>query len=131
VNANRSSKSIVLVAVVLAAGIALAETSKGSLELQQPTSVGGKQLASGSYKVQWEGSGDQVDLKIYQGKKAIATTSARVVKVDHPTNNDASIIMKNDDGSVSLSEIRFHGRKYALQIVGEGGGAGAASGGAK
>jgi hypothetical protein len=131
VNANRSSKSIVLLAVVVAASIALAETSKGSLELQQPTSIAGKQLASGSYKLQWEGAGEQVELKIYHGKNVVASTSAHLVKVDSPSNNDSSVITKNDDGSVSLSEIRFRGRKYALQITSEGGSAGAASGAAK
>jgi len=131
VNANRSSKSIILLAVVLAAGIAVAETSKGSLELQQSTNIAGKPLAPGSYKLQWEGTGDQVELTIYQGKKAVASTSAKMVKVDRPASSDSSVITKNDDGSVSLTEIRFHGRKYALQLAGEGGSAGAAAGGAK
>ena len=128
-NANRSLKSIVLLAIVLAAGIALAETSKGSLELQQSTNIAGKQLAPGNYKLQWEGAGDQVVLKIYRGKNAVASTSAHLVKIDSPSNNDSSVITKNDDGSVSLSEIRFRGKKYALQLTGEGGSAGAAAGG--
>ncbi len=130
-NANRGSKSILLVAVVLAAGIALAETSKGSLQLQQPTNVGGKQLATGIYKVQWDGTGDQIELKIYQGKNVVASTSAKVVKVERPMSNDASVIMKNDDGTVSLSEIRFRGKKYALQVGGEAGASGAAAAGSR
>ena len=32
--------------------------SKGSLQLQHPTNVGGKQLATGNYTVQWDGTGD-------------------------------------------------------------------------
>ena len=74
-----SLKSIFLVVTVLAAGSALA-ANKGSLELQHPTTVAGKQLAIGNYTVQWEGSGDQVDLKIYQGKNVVASTPARVLK---------------------------------------------------
>ena len=54
-----SLKSIFLAMTVLIAGSALA-ASKGSLQLQHPTNVAGKQLATGSYTVQWEGSGDQV-----------------------------------------------------------------------
>ena len=82
-NLGSSLKGIFLSVMVLAAGSALA-ASKGSLELQHPTSVAGKQLAKGNYTVRWDGTGDQVDLKIYQGKNVVASTPARVVKVEHP-----------------------------------------------
>ena len=112
-------------AVVLLAGSALA-ASKGSLQLQHPTSVGGKQLATGDYTVQWEGTGDQVELKIYQGKNEVASTSAHVMKVEHPTEYNQAVVSTNGDGSSSLSEIRFRGKNFALQVSNEGGGSGAA-----
>jgi len=125
VNASGSLKGIFLAAVVLVATSGFA-TSKGSLELQHPTSVGGKPLASGNYKVQWEGTGDQVELKIYQGKNVVASTSARLVTVEHPFPNDAIVVNANGDGSTSLSRITFGGKKYALEIAGEAGASGAA-----
>ena len=122
-----SVKHIFLSAVVLAAGSALA-SSKGSLELQHPTTVAGKQLATGSYIVQWEGSGDQVDLKIYQGKNVVASTPARILKVDHPAANNSAVVTANDDKTYSLSEIRFAGKKFALAIGGDASGAAAGAG---
>lgn len=124
-NAAKSLKGISLAAVVLLAGSALA-ASKGSLELHHPTSVGGKQLASGNYTVQWDGTGDQVELKIFQGKNAVATTSARVVKVEHPMPNDAAVVVTNGDGTSSLSQIRFGRKNYALELSNDGGASGAA-----
>jgi hypothetical protein len=118
-----SLKGIFLAAVVLAAGNALA-ASRGSLELQHPTTVGGKQLATGNYTVQWDGTGDQVELKVYKGKNVVASTSARVVKVEHPAHN-AAITIANGDGTSSLSEILFGGKDFALQLSNEGGGSGA------
>ena len=112
-------------AVVLLAGSALA-ASKGSLQLQHPTSVGGKQLATGDYTVQWEGTGDQVELKVYQGKNEVASTSAHVMKVEHPAAYNQAVVSTNGDGSSSLSEIRFRGKNFALQVNNEGGGSGAA-----
>jgi len=119
-----SLKSLFLAMTVLAAGSALA-ANKGSLELQHPTTVAGKQLAMGSYTVQWEGSGDQVDLKIYQGKNVVASTPARVLKVDHPVSNNSAVVVANGDKTYSLSEIRFGGKKFALGIMTDGGGASA------
>jgi len=123
VNASRGLKGIFLAAVVLVATSGFA-TSKGSLELQHPTSVGGKTLASGSYKVQWDGTGDQVELKIYQGKNVVASTSARLVTVERPFPSDAVLVTTNGDGSMSLARITFGGKKYALEIAGESGGSG-------
>ncbi len=124
-----SLKSIFLAVTVLAAGSALA-ANKGTLELQHPTTVAGKQLAMGNYTVQWEGTGDQVDVKIYQGKNVVASTPARVLKIDHPIGSNSAVVAANADKTYTLSEIRFAGKKFALGIVNDASGAGAgASGG--
>jgi len=124
-----SLKSIFLAVTVLAAGSALA-ANKGTLELQHPTTVAGKQLATGNYTVQWEGTGDQVDLKIYQGKNVVASTPARVLKIEHPIGSNSAVVAANADKTYTLSEIRFAGKKFALGIVNDASGAGAgASGG--
>ena len=95
--------------------------SKGGLQLQHPTNVGGKQLATGTYSVQWDGIGDQVALKVFQGKKEVASTSAQVVKMDHPANYDQTITTAGSDGNSALTEIRFRGKNFALRVAGEGG----------
>jgi hypothetical protein len=132
VKVNRSFplNSLLLGAIFLVSTVALAETNKGSMYLGQTTNIAGKQLASGNYKVQWEGSGDQVELKIFQGKNAVASTPARLVKLDHAFGSDASLVTKNDDGSFSLTEVRFGGKTFALHL-GEGGSGAGASGAAK
>ena len=108
-----------LMAFVLFAVSAFA-ANKGSFQLQHATNVAGKQLATGSYTVQWDGSGDQVNLKIYQGKKEMASTSAQVVKIERPASYDQTITTSGDNGSSSLSEIRFRGKTFALRLSGEG-----------
>jgi len=115
-----------LASLVLFAMSALA-SSKSSLQLHQPTNVAGKQLATGEYTVQWDGSGDQVNLKVYQGKKEVASTSAHVVKLDQAADFDQTIISAAEGGGSTLTEIRFHGKKFALRL-GEAGGS--SSGGA-
>ena len=129
VNANLKSKyslkGIVLAGVVLFAGSALA-ASKGPLELKEPASLAGTQLKTGTYTVQWEGTGDQVQLKIYDGKKEVASTSAKVVSLDKPLQRDATLLRRNDDGTLTVTRINFGGKKFALEISGDGGGSGAA-----
>ncbi len=98
------------------------------MELQHPTSVAGKQLAKGSYTVRWEGAGDQVDLKIYQGKTVVASMPARILKVDHPIKSNSAVVVANDDKTYTLSEIRFAGKNFSLGIASDSAGAGASGG---
>lgn len=124
---SRISKGILASALVLLAVSAGAE-SKGSLGLQHPTSVGGKTLATGNYTVRWDGTGDQVQLKIYKGKNEVASIPAQVIQLTSPSGNDSAVVNNDGNSTPSLSEIRFGGKKYALRITGDAGGMG--SGGA-
>jgi len=118
-------KGILLAGALLLAGSAFA-ASKGPLELQEPATVAGTQLKTGTYTVQWEGTGDQVQLKIYQGKKEVASTSARVVTLEKPVDRDATLLRRNDDGTLTVTRINFGRKNFALEISGEGGGSGSA-----
>lgn len=123
---NSICKVLVLAVAVLLTATTWAE-SKGSLGLQHSTNVGGKTLASGDYTVRWDGQGDQVQVKIYKGKNEVASVPAKVVQLDSRPNNDSAVV-HNDNGTFSLSEIRFSGKKTALQITSDA--AGASSSGA-
>ena len=124
-NGSKSVVSVFFAALVLLAGTVWA-ANKGSLDLLHPTSVAGTTLASGSYTVRWEGSGDQVDVTIYQGKKQVATTSGHIVQLDSPAEHSSAIVSMDGSGSATLSQIRFAGTKMAIEISGQGGAAGAA-----
>lgn len=124
--ANGICKGVLVAAVLLFAVGSWAE-SKGGLELQHPASVGDKTLATGDYTVRWEGSGDQVQLKIYKGKNVVASVPARVIQLSSPEPYDSAVVSQGDNGG-TLSEIRFGGKKFALQI--NSAGAGSSSSGA-
>jgi hypothetical protein len=127
-NRVTSWQTLVLACAVLLATSAFA-VNKGSVQLMHPTQVAGKQLAAGSYKIQWDGSGDQVQLSILQGKKEVASTSARVVQIQSPSPNDNALITVGTDGTRTLSQIRFRGKAFALDLGGEGSGAGSSGSG--
>lgn len=124
VNLRGLVKGFLLAALVALAGSAFA-SSKGSLELLHPTSVGGTQLPAGTYTVQWDGQGDQVQLQVLRGGKTVATTSAHVVKVEHPVPANSVEVVPDGNGS-SVSRINFGKKDFALELGTEGAGSGAA-----
>jgi len=109
------SKSMVVGLALLLASSAFAAT-KGSLQLNNLVTVNGTQLKPGDYKVQWEGSGPNVELSILKGKNVVAKVPAHVVELQMPASNDAAVTRLNSDGPNSLTGVRFQGKKTALEF---------------
>lgn len=109
------SKNLLAVLALLLATAAFAGT-KSSLELSDAVTVAGHQLAPGSYQIKWDGAGPNVDLNILSKGKVVATVPAHVVQQDKAGSYDTYRTTKTSDGGLSLTEIRFAGKKYSLAV---------------
>jgi hypothetical protein len=110
------SKSVALGLALLLAASAFA-ASKASLQLNNPVTVNGTTLKAGDYRVQWEGTGSNVEVSILQGRTVMAKLPARVVDLQSPSSDNAAVTRKNDSGPNSLTSIRFQGKKFALELA--------------
>jgi hypothetical protein len=114
------SKSVAIKSAVMGLGLLLTSgafaATKADLTLQSPTTINGAQLKPGDYKLQWEGSGPNVEVSIQQGKKVIAKVPAKVVDLNVPSQNNAAVLKMNGDGTSTLAGARFEGKKFALEI---------------
>ena len=122
----KSSRKIVglVGASLLLAVSAMAGTeNKGTLRLCENVSVQGKQLSPGTYKIEWNGEGPEVQVNILDGRNTVATVSARVVPVNTKSAQDG-YTADNDNGNRTLKDLFFHGKNYQLEIE-RGSGAGA------
>jgi hypothetical protein len=106
----------VLLAVVLMLGASAFAANKGAFQLNNTVSVNGKQLRAGDYSVTWDGDGPDVQLNIMKGHKVVAQTPAKVVAIDQASGSNQAVVERNSDGSASLKELRFNGKKFALAI---------------
>ena len=109
------SKSLVLGLALLLASSAFAGT-KANLQLSNPVTLNGTTLKAGDYKVQWEGSGPNVEVSILQGKNVVAKVPAHVVELQTAAPSDAAVTKKNDSGPNTLAGLRFEGKKIALEL---------------
>jgi hypothetical protein len=116
--ANISKGLLAGLILLLATSVFAANThnNKGSLQLQNSVTVSGKTVPAGDYSVKWEGTGSNVQLNILQGSKVVASTSARLVDLDQSSVSDSTVLKSNGDGSKSLAEIRFGGKKFAIAL---------------
>jgi hypothetical protein len=78
--------------------------------------LNGKQLPAGEYQVKWEGTGNNVEMSLLRNNRVLATAPAQVIELNQKPSANAALINNNADGSRSISEIRFAGKKYALAV---------------
>jgi len=120
------SKSLMLgVALLLATSAFAANKNKGSLQITEQVSVNGQALPAGTYTVKWVAetytiklgdSGLDVNLSILRGNIVVATMPARMIGLQRSDSRDSVVERKNQDGSRSLLEIHFGGKKYAFAL---------------
>jgi hypothetical protein len=109
----------------LAAGLALGASlllassafasNKGDLQLFQKVTLDGKALSPGQYKVEWNGSGNDVHLKVLKDGDVVATAMA-TMKSGNSQDNDGYVTTKEKNGSEALTSIFFGGKDWSLQL---------------
>lgn len=108
------AKSVVLGLAVLLATSAFA-SNRATLQVGESLEVNGQQLKPGEYQVRWDGTGSTVEVSFLKNKKEVAKTSAKVVAVDKAYGSDSALI-DHSGGKATISELRFAGKKFALEI---------------
>jgi hypothetical protein len=76
-----------------------------NVKLDQPVKVADTQLAPGQYKLIWEGSGPNVTVSFTEGKKTVATTSAKLV--NNRNNQEAIETTTAADNTTMLEAIEL------------------------
>jgi len=90
------------------------ETNKGTLRLDDKVVVDGKPLEPGNYRIEWDGSGPTVQVKLLQGKLAVATLPAHLTEQSSSNSQDGYGTITEPDGSKALTVIYL--KRFTLQI---------------
>lgn len=110
----RITRVLALVLVLALSATAFAASGSATIKLFSAAQVSGKSLAAGEYKVKWESHSPEADVTFLQDKTAVATAHAKLVDRDQAALDNAVVTRANSDGSQTIVEIRFAGKKSAL-----------------
>lgn len=91
-------------------------TNKKTLHLPETVVVEGKKLVPGDYRIEWTEQGSDAQVTIFEGKTAVTTLSAHVVPINASNPNDSYSTTTAQDGSKTLTQIAFSGKKYDLAL---------------
>ena len=110
--------SLLTFSLLLAAGAFAGNTNRGTLQVDETVTVGGKTLPAGNYQLEWAGSGPNVELRISKGRDTVATVPAQVLPVKIAFAGSGYSTSADQAGNKTLTEIFFGGKKYELSIAG-------------
>ena len=115
-NFRKALIALATIALLLPVSVFAKEKNEGKFQVSQPVQVGSSQLKPGEYKVQWDGTGPDVQLTILQNGKTVATAPAKLVESQQPSQHD-SVILRDGTGNVKrLDEINFAKQKRTLVL---------------
>ena len=93
------------------------EKDQGNLQLADRVRIGSARLQPGNYKVEWKGSGQNVNVNFLQHRKVMATAEGKLIQLQKPSPYDAAVLHRNGQGKLkTLDEIDFDNRTEALRL---------------
>jgi hypothetical protein len=112
----RISVALFGAAVMCGSTVLAGEVNKVTIKTDETLNVEGKSLNPGTYKVEWNGTGPNVQVKMVKGKDIVATFPAHVQQqgVQNPANAYGSKAEAN--GTRELTAIYVGGKRDVLQL---------------
>ncbi len=102
--------------LLLAAGAVAGNANKGTLQVDETVTVGGKELRAGTYRVEWTDSGSNAEVSISHGKETIVKVPAQILPLKKAEATNGYGTTADQAGNKALTEIFFGGKKYELSI---------------
>jgi|CZKK01.1.fsa_nt_gi hypothetical protein len=103
-----------MLAVLCSVSALARDKNQHSVEIPNAVQVGGKQLEPGSYKVDWQGTGPEIQVNFVRDGKTIATVPGTLKTNDAQVTQDEIITDTTSTNVQTLTEIDFRRTKEAL-----------------
>ena len=114
-----SAKRLVLL-FVIAFGLNLSiwASNEKTLPLRTEVTLNGNKLPAGFYEISWVSHSPEATVTFVRAGKVMVTAMGKWVDHGETYKADALVYSNNADGTHTLLEIRFAGRKQALVFIG-------------
>ena len=117
-NSKNISRGLLLGASLFLATAAFAG-EKASVRVYESVKLNGKTLAPGRYDLEWNGSGDNVQLNVRKGNETVASAPAKITQVATAAAGTGYSTKAEGDGSKSLTSVFIAGKKYTIEFGSE------------
>ena len=121
---TRSSIRFALIALALLLSTsAFAKPKSESITLYQDATVNGTNLPAGEYVVKYDVNGSNAQVRFMKGSKEVASANGQVKTLNRKAISN-QVVVNDERGSRSISEIDFGGKDTAISFESAGATAG-------
>lgn len=105
-----------MLALLLAVSAFAGDKNRHSVDISETVQVGNTQLNPGSYRVEWQGTGPEVQVNFVRYGKTVATASGKFTTNDTHVTQDEVVTdtTSADTNTKTLKEIDFSHNKESL-----------------
>jgi hypothetical protein len=114
----KAAKLSLLVLVTLALTLSARANNGKTLSFRTEVILNGTKLPTGFYEISWVTHSPEATVTFVKAGQLMVTAMGKFVDRDIKYNADSVLYTNNPDGSHTLIEIRFGGRKQALVFTG-------------
>jgi hypothetical protein len=114
----KAAKLSLLILVTLALSLSAWANNGKTLSFRTEVILNGTKLPTGFYEINWVSHSPEATVTFVKAGQVMVMAMGKFVDRDTRYNADAVVYTNNADGSHTLLEIRFGGRKQALVFTG-------------
>jgi hypothetical protein len=107
-----------LILSILAVNLSMWANNQKTLPFRTEVTLNGNKLPAGFYEISWVSHSPEATVTFVRAGQVMVTAMGKWVDRDTKYTTDALVYSNNADGSHTLLEIRFAGRKQALVFTG-------------
>ena len=103
-----------MLALLCTVGAFARDKNQHSVDISEPVQIGNTQLKPGSYKIEWQGTGPEVQVNFVRNGKTVATAPGTLKANDAHVVQDDVVINTSSANTKTLEEIDFAHNKESL-----------------
>jgi hypothetical protein len=107
-----------LTLIIFAVNLSMWAKNEKTLPFRAEVTLNGKKLPAGFYEISWASHSPEATVTFVRAGQVMVTAMGKWVDRDTQYTTDALVYSNNADGSHTLLEIRFAGRRQALVFAG-------------
>src|SRR5579864_1682228 len=104
--------------IIFAVNLSMWANNQKTLPLRTEVTLNGNKLPAGFYEISWVSHSPEATVTFVRAGKVMVTSMGKWVDHGETYKADALVYSNNADGTHTLLEIRFAGRKQALVFTG-------------
>lgn len=110
--------ALAMVAIFLGVCLSAAAANSHTVSVKTAVNLNGTEITPGFYVVEWVTHSPEATVTFTRNGQVAATAAGKLVERDTKSPVDAVVYTNNADGSHTLKELRFGGKKQVL-VFGE------------